>query len=418
MKIYEQLTELFNRFNQDLFVEVLGDSVPECIITLHRKTNTTSEMVFEGFIESDNNEKMSEIILNPQWFGIKPRIEILQYLVHQMMHIYQHTYGEVSKSGRHDEQYLDFMNAIGLMPSDTGTPEGKNTGGKKLTNYPLPDGHFLRVCNELAQEHKLITWFEVDKPKNVNINDIVKDLYNKQDLLDSEVHPTLLEVPLLVSQNIDVVSLMQCLIIDEEIDQVVVDQEKAIKLAEKAIKNNREARELDEHDFQYIESNDDESIASHTKANTTEDDTDDFEVPYTGDDTLELPDDLDDEDLDLNLEKPQSIYRDTFGETIEDSMLKQAMANKPEKFEFHAHAGAKSPTIVKSVEEIADMLGVVAAEDNGKSSGTKKTKNFKYTCSCGNTIKADDYDMNVICGVCQLHFMCETIEHETDIVNG
>lgn len=419
MKIYDQLTELFNRFNQDLFVEILGDAVPECIITLHRKANTTSEMIFEGFIETENNEKMSEIILNPQWFGIKPRIEILQYLVHQMMHVYQHTYGEVTKSGRHDEQFQDFMNAIGLMPSDTGTPDGKPTGGKKLTNYPLPDGAFLQVCNEIAKENKLITWFEVDKPKNTSINDIVSDLYKKQELLDSDIHPALLEVPLLVSQNIDVVSLMQCLTVDKEINKVVVDENKAQALAEKAIKQNREERKLEDGFKRMDDGTEDDHSLSH----------------YSKDDALELPDHFDDdlnEGLDIGnglpiddvgedhegLGKPKSIYRGDFGETIEDTLLKQAIANKPEKFEFTAHAGAKPSTIVKSVHEIAGMLGVDSVDNQEKNSGTKKTKNFKYTCSCSKTFKADNHDLNVICGVCQLHFMCETIERETDVVHG
>lgn len=401
MKIYEQLTELFNHFNQELFLGVLGDPVPECIITLHRKTNTTSEMIHENFIDSKDNEKMSEIILNPQWFGIKPRIEILQYLVHQMMHVYQHTYGEVSKPGRHDEQFLDFMNAIGLMPSDTGTPEGKNTGGKKLTNYPLPDGEFLRVCNELAQENKLITWFEVDKPKNISINDIVKDLYSKQDLIDTNVHPSLLEVPLLVSQNIDAVSLMQCLVHDKEINQVVVDPNKAMKLAEDAIKKNRE-------EIKYNDSLDD-ALELPDELDDLEDDFDDFD---------DFDEDMGEDDCDGSLGKPQSIYRDDFGETIEDTMLKQAIANKLEKFEFHAHAGAKPMTVVKSVEEIASIMGIDSIDNPEKNTETKKTRNFKYTCSCGNSIKADDQDMSIICGVCQLHFMCETLERETGVAHS
>lgn len=420
MQIYEQLTKIFDVFNHQLFEEILGDFIPDCVITLQRKTNMYSEMTPNSFVELETGNKINEIAINPQWFGVKPRIEILQYMVHQMVHVYQHTYGEPAGKGKHDEQFLDYMNALGLMPSDTGLPDGKSVGGKKLTNYPLPDGAFLRVANELAEAGHLITWFELEKPNNFSVDSLVKELYLKKDLLDGCVHASLLHVPLLVSQNIDVDALLDCLKKDENSNNIVIDVTKAGKLAEAAISENREQRKQQEWaDLEPVESiSDKPSTFSESKPLDGKDFNASGDKPSTVDSESDTGfDDEDDDDSSIISSTSQVEDRDTFKDDTAgdaaDIFIKQAMANKPEKFEGHAHPGQQK--VVKSTDEIASFLGLASAAGEVKKPTNKR--DFKYTCSCGKIVKGG-LGLSLICGHCQLHFKCENIEHEVDVVHN
>lgn len=411
MQIYEQLTNIFDVFNERLFDEILGDFIPDCVITLQRKTNMYSEMKHNSFVELGTNNKINEIAINPQWFGVKPRIEILQYMAHQMVHVYQHTYGEPAGKGKHDEQFLDYMNAIGLMPSDTGLPDGKSIGGKKLINYPLPDGAFLRVANELAEAGKLITWFELEKPNNFSVDSLVKELYQKKDLLDGNVHASLMHVPLLVSQNINVDALLDCLKFDDQSNGIVVDGAKAGRLAEDAIKANRELNKQEQYSDSGLSSqqdhgDDDSSTFSNLKAPD----------PNALDhgDKLSTFSDLDNGgDADNYGVKGQFDLNDETAGDAADIFLKQALANKPQAFEGHAHPGQQK--VVKSTDEIASFLGLSSAAGELKKPTNKRE--FKYTCSCGKFVKGG-LGLSLICGHCQLHFKCENIEQEVDIVHN
>ncbi|WP_228527036.1 zinc metalloproteinase Mpr protein [Noviherbaspirillum soli] len=51
------------------------------------------------------------------------------------------------------------MEAIGLMPSNTGTPGGKTTG-EKMSHYIMADGPFIHACKELLQTSFVIVWYD------------------------------------------------------------------------------------------------------------------------------------------------------------------------------------------------------------------------------------------------------------------
>ena len=401
MQIYDQLTKIFDEFNQKLFEEILGDFVPDCIITLQHKSNMYAEMKPSSYIDLSSNNKVNEICINPQWFGVKPRIEILQYIAHQMVHVYQHAHGEPAGKGKHNEQFLDFMNAIGLMPSDTGMPGGKELGGKKVLNYPIPDGAFLKVANELAESKHLVSWFELDVPKGFNVNDLVKELFKTKELLDGLVDPTLLHVPLLISQNIDVDALLECLKVDD--NQVTVDEVKASKLAETAIKEQRVITEnkswddIRKREAQEVQ----EAMVSQPG-----------EVDSLQSDHSEIDDNeqaIINDGFQIGQADADNYDDGTSGDAA-DIFLKKAMQNKLEKFENHAHPGQKK--VVKSTSEIVSALGLSETSEPKK---TVSKRDLKYTCSCGEVIKGG-LNLNVICGKCQLHFYCETMDKDVDVV--
>lgn len=437
MVIYEQFKAVFDRFNEELFGEILGDKISDCVITLQRKSNTYSYMTFQSFLSLDKSDnKLHEICLNPEYFGVRPRIELLQSLVHEMTHVYQHSYGTVTKEGAHDEQFMDYMNAIGLMPSSNGLLDGKTTGGKKMFNYPLPDGRFLEVCNELSREGLLPKWFELAMPSKVSIDSIVAGLYNTHDLLGGLVELELLEVPILINKNIDVQSLLSCLTVDQETKKIDLDRSKASNLAEQAIKEDVEQESNDDGCYEEkklsstFDNHDDKPyVKSEPKPNFEKPkaqdigydnaDHDDDNDPDT-DDGYEDPIDGGSEEKSDNQLIEENFQVSSAPTPIDDldedddaaRFLRQAMANKPEKFE-RPETKDQSPRIVQSTDEIASILGLESAGE--KKVAEKKKVRYKYECSCGKTIWGG-LGLSVICGNCQLHFICETIERETGVV--
>jgi hypothetical protein len=62
-----------------------------------------------------------------------------------MVHLWQHHFGKPSRSGYHTGDWAVKMRAIGLIPTSTGEPGGKETG-QKVTHFIEPGGRFERAC--------------------------------------------------------------------------------------------------------------------------------------------------------------------------------------------------------------------------------------------------------------------------------
>ena len=54
--------------------------------------------------------------------------QTLSTLVHEMTHLQQQHFGKPSRSGYHNKEWGLLMRAVGLIPSSTGEPGGKETG--------------------------------------------------------------------------------------------------------------------------------------------------------------------------------------------------------------------------------------------------------------------------------------------------
>lgn len=78
-------------------------------------------------------------------------IEWHSTLVHEMCHLWQEDFGKPSRGGYHNRQWADKMVQVGLMPTDTGEPGGKQTG-QYVTHYIIPDGRFEQVFKTLSSE--------------------------------------------------------------------------------------------------------------------------------------------------------------------------------------------------------------------------------------------------------------------------
>jgi predicted SprT family Zn-dependent metalloprotease len=69
-----------------------------------------------------------ELALNPDGFIGQSDGQIMQTLVHEQAHVWQHYFGKPSARGYHNREWAAKMKSIGLMPSSTGMVGGKETG--------------------------------------------------------------------------------------------------------------------------------------------------------------------------------------------------------------------------------------------------------------------------------------------------
>ena len=63
----------------------------------------------------------------------------------------QHHFGTPSRPGYHNSQWACLMKEVGLIPSATGKPGGKETG-QQISHYIEPAGRFSASCAELIDE--------------------------------------------------------------------------------------------------------------------------------------------------------------------------------------------------------------------------------------------------------------------------
>lgn len=148
---YGELQQAYDFFNQALF----GGRLPPCLITYQRKNRTYG--YFSGDRWKGGPSIVDEIAMNPMHFAERSQGEVLSTLVHEMVHLEQHHFGTPSRSGYHNKQWADWMDRVGLIPSDTGEPGGKRTG-QRMTHYIEADGAFEKALVKLAGKGFKLSW--------------------------------------------------------------------------------------------------------------------------------------------------------------------------------------------------------------------------------------------------------------------
>jgi predicted SprT family Zn-dependent metalloprotease len=146
-KTYSSLDEAFAFFNARLF----EGRLPACLITMQRSKSAYGYFAGGRFGSKDGQEVTDEIALNPSHFRDRSTEQSLSTLVHEMTHLEQHHFGKPSRAGYHNKQWAGMMKAVGLIPSDTGAPGGKEIG-QKVTHYIEAGGPFERACAELVKK--------------------------------------------------------------------------------------------------------------------------------------------------------------------------------------------------------------------------------------------------------------------------
>lgn len=174
---YTELQQAFDFFNEHLF----NNELPNLLITLQRGRYTY------GYFSPDRftgKSIISELALNPDYFGERSLSDTLSTLAHEMCHVWQF-YAPVKncRGGYHDRIWGKKMESIGLMPSNTGREGGRKTG-QQMTHYIIQGGLFQDVVYNLINSGFEISWYDkysqhAEIPVSKLNHDILIDWINK-----------------------------------------------------------------------------------------------------------------------------------------------------------------------------------------------------------------------------------------------
>ncbi len=141
-RTYTSLDAAYDHFNRELF----AGQLPPCLITMQRHKGAYGYFSGNRFGSlNDPDEVTDEIALNPAHFATRTPTKILSTLAHEMVHLHQHHFGKPSRNGSHNKQWAAKMRDIGLIPTSTGQPGGKETG-QKVTHLIDEAGRFAKAC--------------------------------------------------------------------------------------------------------------------------------------------------------------------------------------------------------------------------------------------------------------------------------
>src|SRR5882724_2053817 len=153
---YQGFQRAYDFFNRELF----EGSLPQVLVTLQRHANTKGYFSPERFSGRIDTAAVHELALNPDSFTGRTDEMILSTLVHEMCHVWQQTHGKPPRRSYHDRQWAAKMREIGLQPSSTGEPGGKETG-QSVSHYIIPDGQYRLAYAKLATSGFKLHWQSV-----------------------------------------------------------------------------------------------------------------------------------------------------------------------------------------------------------------------------------------------------------------
>jgi predicted SprT family Zn-dependent metalloprotease len=146
----------FDFFNEELF----QDRLPRCMITLRANRSSLGYFAQERFKEGSSEKVIHEIALNPKAFKNRSVEDVLSTLVHEMVHLEQQCFGKPSRGRYHNKQWGTLMKRVGLYPSDTAEPGGKETG-QSVSHYIIEGGPFSIACSELLKTGFTIEYADI-----------------------------------------------------------------------------------------------------------------------------------------------------------------------------------------------------------------------------------------------------------------
>lgn len=152
---YAELQAAFDHFNRTLF----GGMLEQPLFTLQRERRTYGYCSRQRFVSRSSGTLVDEIAMNPAYFAVRSIRETLSTLVHEMVHQWQFHHGNPGRRGYHNTEWANKMEAVGLMPSNTGRPGGQRTG-EQMTHYVIDGGPFDMQCEALLTDAFTLSWLD------------------------------------------------------------------------------------------------------------------------------------------------------------------------------------------------------------------------------------------------------------------
>jgi hypothetical protein len=151
---YGAFQEAYDFFNRELF----GGSLPDVLVTLQRHARAYGYFAPERFTGRTGLPGAAhELALNPDGFIGRTDELILSTLAHEMAHVWQQAHGTPPRRSYHDREWAGKMKEIGLQPSSTGEPGGKETG-QSVTHYITPSGAYAVAYAKLKASGFQLHW--------------------------------------------------------------------------------------------------------------------------------------------------------------------------------------------------------------------------------------------------------------------
>ncbi|PSM31182.1 hypothetical protein BVG81_006700 [Haliangium sp. UPWRP_2] len=138
---------MFDHFNRMLF----DGSLPSVLLTF---SSRDTQGYFKPQKWEDGRGHTHEIGMNPHQLRHRPRWAIAAALVHDMCHLWQELHGHPSRVGYHNREWAERMCQLGLIPTDSGQPGGRQTG-QRMEQIIDPDGAFQRALQSVPSAHWL-----------------------------------------------------------------------------------------------------------------------------------------------------------------------------------------------------------------------------------------------------------------------
>ena len=149
---YSVFQAAYDFFNAELF----SGTLPAVLITLQRHSKAYGFLAPKKFIGRSEETATHELALNPDHFG-RTDEAILSTLVHEMCHAWQVAHGAPPRKSYHDREWAAKMKEVGLFPSSTGEPGGKETG-PKVSHYVVEGGPFAQAFARLKGAGFELRW--------------------------------------------------------------------------------------------------------------------------------------------------------------------------------------------------------------------------------------------------------------------
>ena len=142
---YGTLDDAFKYLNAKLF----DGALPDLLIVFSRRAHSRGHYAAGRWSGRANDSGTDELSLNPDTFLERTDEQIVSTLLHEMVHHWQTKFGNPPKRTYHNREWARKMKSLGLMPSTTGAPGGKETG-QSCSHYIIPGGAYQQAFKALA----------------------------------------------------------------------------------------------------------------------------------------------------------------------------------------------------------------------------------------------------------------------------
>ncbi len=142
---FNGLQAAFDHFNAELF----DNRLPPVHMSVERKRGAHGYFWQDQYQHREDGDTLHMIALNPDTMS-RDLKEVLSTLVHEMVHLQQQEEGKPSKTG-HNKEWGTMMKAVGLYPSATAAPGGKETG-RRVSHYIVEGGPYELAFETLNVE--------------------------------------------------------------------------------------------------------------------------------------------------------------------------------------------------------------------------------------------------------------------------